>query len=558
MTDKIIIIPSARLVPIELQAEFGPIPSAMIPVDGRPALHHLLAGYPITVETLIAIHEAGEEVSFYIDHHLDERAMKMVDVGSTGSLGETILRSLESLTELPQQLIVNFADTILSDSSTEGDCIHYALLDDVYRWTTFCSTEEGRITAINEKDTDKSLTADKSMAFIGVFGFANTAFFTQCLAECVGTAGEVDPFYRAIQQYGSIHPYTFRENQDWLDFGHLDTYYESRKQISSGCREFNEISVDVLRGRLTKTSRNTAKFCCEIEWYLNLPPQLQHIAPRVFSHQLDSSKPSIEMEFYGYPLLNDLYLYGYLDVGAWIRIFKSVEQTFADMAAVPLTDTDQAACDDACKEMYETKTLQRMNTYMHSREFEWSHREDLQINGSKSIPLPEIARLLHYTLARAGIYGKSDFSVIHGDPCFSNILYDRRNGIVRLIDPRGSFGSDGIYGDSRYDWCKVSHSIKGDYDFLVNGLFDLQMNDGDVALHPYLSARHLEIKDLYSTRMLRLHGPTECLRIRLLESLLFLSMIPLHQDRPRSQQAFLARGIELFSFVHQKLEEANE
>jgi hypothetical protein len=35
--------------------------------------------------------------------------------------------------------------------------------------------------------------------------------------------------------------------------------------------------------------------------------------------------------------------------------------------------------------------------------------------------------------------------------------------------------------------------------------------------------------------------------VNVIESLLFLSMIPLHADRPRSQTAFLARGLELFT-----------
>ena len=37
---------------------------------------------------------------------------------------------------------------------------------------------------------------------------------------------------------------------------------------------------------------------------------------------------------------------------------------------------------------------------------------------------------------------------MHGDYCFSNIIFNHKDGIVKLIDPTGSFGSKiGIYGE---------------------------------------------------------------------------------------------------------------
>ena len=43
--------------------------------------------------------------------------------------------------------------------------------------------------------------------------------------------------------------------------------------------------------------------------------------------------------------------------------------------------------------------------------------------------------------------------VIHGDFCFSNILYDFKSQSIKVIDPRGvnMAGEYSIYGDIRYD-----------------------------------------------------------------------------------------------------------
>ena len=54
-------------------------------------------------------------------------------------------------------------------------------------------------------------------------------------------------------------------------------------------------------------------------------------------------------------------------------------------------------------------------------------------------------------------------SIMHGDFCLSNILYDLRSRICKLLDPRGSFGASGIYGDPRYDVAKLYHSVYGLY-----------------------------------------------------------------------------------------------
>ena len=48
-------------------------------------------------------------------------------------------------------------------------------------------------------------------------------------------------------------------------------------------------------------------------------------------------------------------------------------------------------------------------------------------------------------------------SVVHGDLCQANIHDDLRSRVGKLVDPRGSFGTAGIYGDPRYDVAKLYH-----------------------------------------------------------------------------------------------------
>ena len=55
--------------------------------------------------------------------------------------------------------------------------------------------------------------------------------------------------------------------------------------------------------------------------------------------------------------------------------------------------------------------------------------------------------------------------ISHGDPCFSNIIYDRKSNLIKFIDPRGANDKAELYMHELYDIAKISHSILGNYDF---------------------------------------------------------------------------------------------
>ncbi len=114
--------------------------------------------------------------------------------------------------------------------------------------------------------------------------------------------------------------------------------------------------------------------------------------------------------------------------------------------------------------------------------------------------------------------------------------------MVRLIDPRGDFGGYGIYGDGSYDLAKLSHSVDGRYDFIVEDLFELSEQNNSISYKIFSSDKHEEIKKLFYKKLSR---KADIRRIKLIQALLFLSMIPLHKDYPNRQKVMLATGLEL-------------
>ena len=549
MLNKLVLLPSARLVPAELRPDLGPIPSGMVPVNSRPALHRIAEPYAAKgFSAAVAVYEAAPRVCDYMLAH-PELNIQCVNVGDTSSIGETVAKALDLL-PAPRSLVIQFADTLIGDAIDARDFICYQDREDVYRWTTFEIAAGGDIYGVAEKNTAKA-RAGRMPAFDQLSDTQRNAI-SALLAQCLDDPDPgLDPFYSAVVEYfNSLSPGRRRliPVKDWMDVGHLDTYYASQRKFFLGSRAFNSLCVDPGRGVIRKTSENAAKLQNEIAWYLGLPAQLQYLAPRVFDHSTEPANTFADIEFYGYPALNDVYVYGEWDLGVWSQVLQGIGLALDGMA----THLDPSATPDnsrqAIHEMYVLKTAERLWPLLEDPRMGVLCQDSLEINGrvctglARSLEaIPRMMDLLH-------IYDCPPFTVIHGDLCLSNILYDRRAGFVRLIDPRGAFGRIGIYGDPRYELAKLSHSFEGDYDFLVNGLFEVRQEPGRVSLTPALRRHHRAIKQLFHSWLLE-RSRDRYQQVKFIEALLFLSMASLHQDRPRSQFAFLTRALEILQDI---------
>jgi hypothetical protein len=134
-------------------------------------------------------------------------------------------------------------------------------------------------------------------------------------------------------------------------------------------------------------------------------------------------------------------------------------------------------------------------------------------------------------------YGAERLVTGHGDPCFSNILFDRRLGLMRLIDPRGATRTEEALMHPLYDLAKFSHSALGGYDFINNDLFACQL-DGDLLLSLRLDGDGPPAWARAALRArLAVHG-VDVRAVRAVELSLFLSMLPLHADHPRKLAGF--------------------
>jgi hypothetical protein len=173
------------------------------------------------------------------------------------------------------------------------------------------------------------------------------------------------------------------------------------------------------------------------------------------------------------------------------------------------------------------------------------HEGTVIVNGETVDNLPLLWSRLRTDVSR--LAENVQGCVVHGDLCLSNILYDLRSRVCKFIDPRGSFGAAGIYGDPRYDVAKLYHSVFGLYDFITNDLFHVSIDANRIDLNIRSRPQHVQILERFERVFFADFDRRE---ITLITGLLFASMPALHYDAPRRQMAMYARALQLFGQVY--------
>jgi hypothetical protein len=265
-----------------------------------------------------------------------------------------------------------------------------------------------------------------------------------------------------------------------------------------------------------------------------MPEKLKLYLPAL----LDSTDETYSLEYLYLLPLSDLFVFSEIDVERWNSIFKSLSDVLGDFnkydcnEEIKFYDTDS---------LYLYKTQKRLDSFFAENEEIYYQFTD----GGKGLSLRDIACHVSEYIEP---FVRDDFSVIHGDFCFSNLLFDNRSELIKCIDPRGldESGRLSVYGDRRYDFAKLYHSVIGYYDLIIAGRFTVE----GTTLKPTISFdvsqnKYQAIEDCFRKHVLE---PSKYKEVEILAITinLFISMLPLHSDRPERQIAFIANALRLY------------
>lgn len=330
---------------------------------------------------------------------------------------------------------------------------------------------------------------------------------------------------------------------DWLDTGHEINYFSAATKIFSS-RSFNTITYHSDDSTITKRSKNISKFIDEINYIKLLPDSLKSFFPRILSDiSVSDTEAQVTLEYYSYPNLSEYLLYKNIDEYAWEQIFDKFHVVLSKFRRKRFSIGREAFT-----EFYFNKTMARVEEMNSDPYFQALGKQDhLTVNGQK---IPGLKHLLPKIQKRIqGLYSEDDFCVIHGDFCFNNILYEFRGDIMKLLDPRGSFGENcvGIYGDIKYDLAKLAHSSVFQYDYIVNDLFFLQQDSKKPTFDYRFNLRENQgYLDTFTSLLIEKMG-YKPKNIYFIVGLLFISMVPLHKDNLKRQKLMYIHGLNILN-----------
>jgi hypothetical protein len=300
----------------------------------------------------------------------------------------------------------------------------------------------------------------------------------------------------------------------WFDFGNFHTYYNSKKDFLE-TRSFNKIKV-TSKEFIEKSSRDISKMVYEYNWLKSSQKLFPGLTPRVRNLNIkEFGIASYQIEYFNMPSLSDVFVKGDHKRSIKLKIIKNLIKTI---------------------DFIQNNSLKKVNKNNFIID-KLESRETEILNFSKELSDKfEITRLINKNKL---FFENKNFveTIMHGDYCFSNILYDRRTESLKLIDPRGYLNKTegySFYGPYVYDYFKLGHSFIGGYDNIISGKSADSISIQEIKENLIFFTNETSLpKDLL------IHGMVN----------LFLTMVPLHKNNSFRQKNFFKISLILDSLL---------
>jgi len=346
--------------------------------------------------------------------------------------------------------------------------------------------------------------------------------------------GNENEFYKAAP--GDLEGYTQIESDAFTDLSNVANF---RSFITGGfdARFFNSLSGDEYT--VVKTSSKKDKIKAEYSFYGLLPDDMKQWFVRPFDYQEHDDAASYRMQRYHMTDLAIRYVHGSIDLAEFGDILRHLFYFLSHRKTKDVTAEEYEAL---AEKLYLTKVRDRIHQLKETDGYDKLSGLISSLSGYNDIDeiVGRYGEL--YGKLRANTSFDHVSAVSHGDLCFSNILYSNEASEIILIDPKGAMTEDELYMDPYYDIAKLSHSICGHYDYFNSGLYEIAL-DENMKARVRVDADNRQYVELFREELESAGISLEL--IRLYEASLFLSMLPLHMDRPQKVFGFVMNAIAI-------------
>jgi hypothetical protein len=516
---------SGSYVQSELNAEFGHIPPSFLPLGNKRLFQHQIKLAPDGCQIYLSIPE-----NFYINNidlgWLDNNGVTLLKTPHELSLGEGLIACLNLIDEpLSSPLHLLFGDTLFSRLPKGNDVLAVSEVKSNYQWSSVTS---------NGVDWLEDSSSGSNVV-CGYFKFSEPRKLIRNVTQ------EKWDYIKGLNRYKKETGLTQVSVKDWYDFGHVNTYYHSKAAFTTQ-RSFNNLTINPKY--IEKSSVKNKKIEAESNWFNSLPGLLKSYTPQYLGNtKSDEGKFSYRLEYLHNTALNELYVFSEMPNIMWRNILEHCLDFIHDCDSEV---SPKGGGTQSISQLFGRKTLDRLEEFMSGKCFllsdRWNYNDELHIT-------------IEDILADSEKYLPTDkelSTLMHGDFCFSNILYDFRANRIKTIDPRGitPSGDISIYGDTHYDIAKLSHSILGMYDWILAGYHQTQLdwNNKDIHFSVLGEVKHRDTQNMF-IEMVSQKCKLSVVTLYAMQIQLFLSMLPLHADDSYRQDGLFANVFRLYQIM---------
>ena len=334
--------------------------------------------------------------------------------------------------------------------------------------------------------------------------------------------------------------------------------------MKNATRAYNRWEHDWDFGTVTKKS-STDRLRNEIRYYREIPYEWKTMFPYMIDASgWDATDHWMTMEYYAYPNLGSYMLGNHdppLNYEDWWSIMERL-RTFISYWGGHRYVIDNYGSynrEDArgnANAMYIVKTLREQQAFVEQDIAPALFAGDVILINNQPTPTftaiwPVVERYIYEE-----IIPSYKPSFIHGDFCLSNMLYGKNGeqGVLKFVDPRGSFGEIGNIGDSRYDVAKIYHSVDAGYEYFNNDRFLLERANipSDSWKWGLLNAEsswHDKLNALSAFEDSFFGGDVGFSKkeITVIEGLIYIGAVARHYENPDRQVAMYLAGLQLLN-----------
>lgn len=466
------VILSSKFVGSSLKAQFGEILPIELPVQNKSLLIHQVEYLQTICDSIYITTPINYRLDIFDD-------IPKIQLDSNLTLVQVFSKIVEKF-DSDERVFIYYGDSLFQNIRNLNFSNNYLFVQNpVHQYGWGFSDENGLVPA------GGIIISIKELNF----------FLNGC--------SDFDIFAKKLLQGNIVETFS---DFEWLDFGHTLTFYNSRKRFLES-RSFNKLTEN--GGYIIKSSDDVLKMWSEFNWLRSCKEKLPSNVPFVSSFNINKKEAFYSIEYINHPPLSDIFVFGKISEHFFIKILEAIKNTLLKIRSFHFDKPNYYENDFLVK-----KLTKRRKDIIKITE---------HLNGDIIFVNKMIEENIEYFSNRI-----FESVPMHGDLCFSNILFDFSTFEPILIDPRGYISDDlgfSMYGPDSYDYYKLAHSYVIGYDFFIAG----KENPTFFSKSEILKRLNIFCK-LFNVDQ---HD----LKMGLMN--LFLSMLPLHDDSQARQLSFL-------------------